>query len=87
MVSAIRDSKGLDVRSEMAQRWSQLSDRDLDYIGRHAGRLSEALQVRYGMSRDTANAEVRRFVLGVCCDHRASERSTEVDEPRNLQRK
>lgn len=75
MMAASFGNFGLNVRDRIAERWPKLDQRQLDHIGRHAGRLIEAVQAKYGLSKEAATREVQIFLNRTCQDLRQHQSS------------
>ncbi len=50
------------VRAEAQRRWNRLTDQDLDDARDNVGRLTDAVETRYHLSRTKAEQQVSRFV-------------------------
>ena len=48
------------LKHEIKEKWSDLTDEDLQYISGEKGKLIEKLQEYYSLSRDAAEREIHR---------------------------
>jgi uncharacterized protein YjbJ (UPF0337 family) len=48
-------------RERISQRWGKLTEDDLDIIGQDRAKLVDAIEMRYGCSRDAAEAQVKNL--------------------------
>ena len=53
------------LKSAIKQRWSALTDNDLDTIGEKPDQLPALLQARYGYTRDEAEMEIDLFLSNI----------------------
>jgi uncharacterized protein YjbJ (UPF0337 family) len=59
-LEALPMDRGLD-RNRVKQRWGKLTEDDLDIIGQDRAKLVDAIELRYGCSRDAADAQVKNL--------------------------
>ena len=50
------------LKGKVKERWGKLTDDDLEVISGRSDQLVGALQKRYGMAKDAAEAEVNEFL-------------------------
>jgi uncharacterized protein YjbJ (UPF0337 family) len=57
----IRDQRK-QLRGKAKDRWSKLTDDDLNYISGRSDRLINKLQERYGFTKDQADQQIEQIV-------------------------
>jgi uncharacterized protein YjbJ (UPF0337 family) len=68
MNNDIQEVRWQQVREQTRKWWGMLTDDDLERIGGRAERLADALQERYGYTRQHAESQSRRWMR----DHRGA---------------
>ena len=61
-----------EYKGKIKDRWSSLTDNDIDHIHGKMDYLSEHLQKKYGWTKERANMEIQRF-CAACEQHRTRE--------------
>ena len=67
MNNDIADATWLQVREQTRKWWGKLTDEDLQRIGGKSERLADALQEKYGYTRQNAESQSDRWMR----DHQA----------------
>ncbi len=53
------------IRSKAKEKWSKLTEDDLNYISGHSDRLINKLQERYGYTSEQAVQQIEQVVAGL----------------------
>ena len=61
MNSDIIQGKWKQLTGRIKSQWGKLTDDDLDVVDGHRDYLAGKLQERYGLSRDSAEKQIRQF--------------------------
>jgi uncharacterized protein YjbJ (UPF0337 family) len=49
------------IRGEVRKQWGKLTDEDLDRIGGEIQKLSGKIQEKYGVAKEAAEEQIRKF--------------------------